>query len=79
MNVITPTNLNNNTWVEQTISFTAVNTENVEVFLYIWGANTLHSDDWRIVDNSVTTGMENTPASSVKVLKNAENQLSISA
>ena len=78
VNVISPTNLNNNTWVEQTISFTAVNTENVEVFLYIWGANTLHSDDWRIVDNSVTTGMENTPASSVKVLKNAENQLYIS-
>jgi hypothetical protein len=78
VNVISPTNLNNNTWVEQSISFTAVNTENVEVFLYIWGANTLHSDDWKIIDNTVTTSVENTTSPAVKVLKSGDNQLSIS-
>ena len=78
VNVISPTNLNNNTWVKQSISFTAVNTENVEIFLYIWGANTLHSDDWELIDNSVTTNITSTPTSTVNVLKTGENQLSIS-
>lgn len=78
VNVISPTNLNNNTWVEQSISFTAVDTENVEVFLYIWGANTLHSDDWKVTDNSIGTGIENNPSSSVQVLKTGANELSVS-
>lgn len=77
VNVISPTNLNNNTWTQQSISFTAVNTENVEFFIYIYGPNTVHSDDWKVIDNSVTTGIENTNNSSVQILKTAENELSI--
>jgi len=74
---VTSGNLNNTTWTAQSISFTAVNTENVELFLYIWGANTVHSDDWKLVDNSVTTGLESKQSASVQILKTSANELSI--
>lgn len=77
VNVISPQNLNNNSWTEQSINFTATATENVHLFLYIWGANTLHSDDWQLVNNSITTDLATTRESSVSVQKSGINQVSV--
>lgn len=79
VNVISPTNLNNNTWTKQSISFTAVNAENVDAYLYIWGAATLHSDDWEVIDETakIIAGTENTSKSTVEIFKTGNNEVSI--
>ena len=68
----------NSTWTEHSISFTAVNSENVDLFIYIYGANTVNSDDWKLIDNSVSTATQNTSSASVQLTRSGLNQFSVS-
>ena len=67
----------NNTWVKQTSSFTAVASENVDFFIYVYGTGNIYVDDFVVTDNSVTTRIENAPTSTVEIYKTAANQISI--
>ncbi|MEI8086405.1 MAG: MBG domain-containing protein, partial [Paludibacter sp.] len=42
-----------NTWIPQTVTFTAATSENVDVFVYSWVAE-IFSDDWLVVDKTPT-------------------------
>jgi len=67
-----------NTWNQQSISFTAATSENVDVFIsaYLYAAVVnVYSDDWMVVDNTVSTGLNNNSAPSVSIVKSETNEL----
>lgn len=69
----------NTEWTKHDISFTANLSENADFFIYSYGAFTIHSDDWEVIDNTakIIAGTKNTFSPSIEIFKSGLNQLSI--